>query len=148
MLLDDPLLPSPNQLKYKILIKNKKIQRQLNTNTQQFTHQTLSPQTSSTYQQSATTPTKQLSVNNLKIETSIGNDNESKLNDFDKNNLEEVDVDNFKSGSIQVQKSKSFNDSAFNKISALTKAKMNDGISNKKSAKEHRSVIDNVIRRY
>jgi len=143
MLLDDPLLPSPNQLKYKILIKNKKIQRQLNTNTQQFTHQTLSPQTSSTYQQSATTPTKQLSVNNLKIEASMGNDNE-----YDKNNLEEVDVDNFKSGSIQVQKSKSFNDSAFNKISALTKAKMNDGISNKKSAKEHRSVIDNVIRRY
>ena len=28
-LLDEPLLPSPNQLKYKILIKNKKIQRNL-----------------------------------------------------------------------------------------------------------------------
>jgi hypothetical protein len=45
--LDDPLLPSPNQLKYRILIKNKKIQKLINANPpqqQQFSNQQTSTQ--------------------------------------------------------------------------------------------------------
>lgn len=134
MLLDDPLLPSPNQLKYKILIKNKKIQRQpFAQHSQQFTHHTLSPQTSSTYQHSnqTATPTKQLSVNNLKIEASSNNGNDADKYDLD----EDAKVKS------QVQKSKSFNDTAFNKLNA-TKGKING---DRKSAQENAD--DNDIRR-
>ena len=67
-LLEDPLLPSPNQLKYKILIKNKKIQR--NSSGQNFGGNSQSQNSNSQPVQlgilnngSAPTPKQQLSQN-------------------------------------------------------------------------------------
>lgn len=111
-LIDDPLLPSPNQLKYKILIKNKKLykppvvqnpiqqQQQQQQNQQQLLSQVSinlqtqqPPQSASTQN---TTPKKQLSQNSKSsiwpvASTSKGDSNLS--NKLSKNKIQQQSVD-------------------------------------------------------
>ena len=122
MLQDDPLLPSPNQLKYKILIKNKKIQKQANNPMMQSQplqnpqHPAISAQSSnfSNIQQQAFNASQKLSSHqNLRtVETSAAN-----LNMMDKLGAENNNSNGSNVNSA-VQKSKSFNESAFDKLNA------------------------------
>ena len=148
MLLDDALLPTPNQLKYKILIKNKKIQRPANNAplqsqmSQQF-HQSLSPQTSSANHQSGT-PTKHLSQMNLKTDLNNVQDLKLKL-DID---TDDTGKENNRLKGISVQKSKSFNDTAFNKVNATKpKNKSNNDELATKLAQDNEFVDENLLGR-
>ncbi len=64
-LIDDPLLPSPNQLKYKILIKNKKILNQIQQQQQQMTQQSSSANLFSSNNQNNSSQNQQVSSNNV-----------------------------------------------------------------------------------
>lgn len=114
---------------------------------QQFHHQALSAQSSSGNQQSST-PKKQNSQINLKVENNCNYLQELKQDDdFDENE------NNSKLKINQVQKSKSFNESAFNKININKinpKIKNDERMSTGNTTKliQEQDTVDYNIRRF